>query len=319
MKNNFFLMLVMVITVFFSACGKGGENKSGVPLLNISVHKLADKASKNVTYIKRGEEVLILEKSDNKLWLKVELSDGDTKGWVLAKYMFVGKNRPITIIEDSDWYRRPDKQSPKMKNKLNRGKKALIIKELKNGWYKINTGYGSWREGWINGNIFERGFVDIKINQAEKVFKVSTVVGQCEVRASSWLNKASQYGPAKLFDGKLITSWQEGKDDYGVGEWIEIKFPLENNYSISLVNGFVKSTKKHGNLYKKNSRVKKVKVLYGSDYSGEVEIDLEDDRMDFQSLGNFRTDKIKIMIMEVYPGEKWKDTSISELKIATVK
>ncbi len=320
MRNKIFLVLIMVVAVLlFSSCGKGDKQTAAVPLINSKIYKLADKASKGFTWIKRGEEVTILEKSENKLWLKVELSDGETKGWALADRFFIGKKRPITITEDSDWYRRPDKQSYKKKKKLRQGDKALIIKEMKNGWYKINTGFGSWKEGWIQGNIFERGFVDIKVDQSEKVFKVGTVVGQCEVKVSSWLKNKSQYEPPKMFDGKLDTSWQEGKDDYGIGEWIEISFPLENSYSISLVNGFVKNTKKYGNLYTKNSRVKKVKVLYGEGLQEQVEVDLEDNRMDFQSLGNFKTSKIKIIIMEVYPGEKWKDTSISELKIGTVQ
>lgn len=94
---------------------------------------------------------------------------------------------------------------------------------------------------------------------------------------------------------------------YGIGEKINIKTE-EYFSSIIILNGYVDV--KRLDLYKKNSRCKKIKVL---DHTNNEEyiFNLED-VVEFQDF-EFRnkTKDIEIIILEVYSGEKYKDLCIS--------
>jgi hypothetical protein len=88
--------------------------------------------------------------------------------------------------------------------------------------------------------------------------------GTVVTRASSQLpgSGRTSYGPANAVDGALDTAWCVNNKDGGVGEWIEIEFPLgpprleRRSLSVYLVPGYAKSEW----LYETNSRVDAVKI-----------------------------------------------------------
>lgn len=129
-------------------------------------------------------------------------------------------------------------------------------------------------------------------------------------------SKTITYTVQNTHDFDLRTAWSEGKDDYGIGESISFYFkpksPRVNQ--IQIWNGYQKTTE----LYAKNSRPKTLKLYI----NGEAKYMLHlQDTMAVQlfSIAPVHSDKdgvdleLKLEIVEVYKGSKWKDTTISEI------
>ena len=148
----------------------------------------------------------------------------------------------------------------------------------------------------------------------------------------------NDYAASKVCDGMLNTAWVEGKDDNGVGEKINILLrndaPLAT--TVSFYNGYQKSDKAWNN----NSRVKRLKMYVNNEPYAILELDDVFNKQTFNlptKLGQFaKTTRIKedlhvddnesdqyfkskavyevtFEILEVYPGDKYKDTCISEI------
>ncbi len=131
-------------------------------------------------------------------------------------------------------------------------------------------------------------------------------------RASASSALASQgnanYKAENLFDWDPQTAWIEGKSDYGIGEHFKVDLPYGGNH-VGIFNGYQKSYE----TWRNNSRVKKFKV-YGDgvplcylvlqDLMGSQTFDIPE---------KSEHDIYTFQIIEVYPGEKWKDVAISEI------
>ncbi|WP_299242212.1 hypothetical protein [uncultured Aquimarina sp.] len=146
------------------------------------------------------------------------------------------------------------------------------------------------------------------------------------VSASSYLKTQGKtsYVPKNAHDFDYKNAWVEGVDGYGVGEFLEFSFPQENPRitQISIVNGYVKSEK----AWRENSRVKKLK-MYIDDVPYAI-LNLKDeratnhfevapignaDRNNYEELAKLPDWTMKFEILEVYRGEKYEDTVISEI------
>jgi hypothetical protein len=150
--------------------------------------------------------------------------------------------------------------------------------------------------------------------------------GQDTLSASSELKplKGITYSVKNIHDLSYKTAWIEGVLGYGIGEFVTFHIPPQNPRitEVIVVNGYVKSDK----AWRENSRVKKLK-MYIDDEPFAI-LNLEDTKQEqhfkFNPLGyNNRDDweklcsepwwTIKFEIMEVYEGEKYEDTAISEI------
>ena len=155
-----------------------------------------------------------------------------------------------------------------------------------------------------------------------------------KVTASSYLkDKNHEYKPQNvnftMYTGdcsmwgfvETIVPWVEGKDGYGIGEWIayDISSLLENynglldnkNAKLYILNGYVNPKLPH--LYKENSRIKKATLII--DDSTKMEIDFND-IVEFKCVELDRPfSKIKIVINEVYKGTKYDDTCITAISV----
>jgi hypothetical protein len=140
-----------------------------------------------------------------------------------------------------------------------------------------------------------------------------------DVRASSYLKPQGKFsyeaGNAHDFNHESV--WAEGVAGQGIGEWLEYEFPgrCPRITKVNILCGHVKSEK----VWRENSRPKAIKMYYkGEPYAI---LDLEDSRtlqcFDVGVLGPHDDAApawtLRFELVEVYPGEKYADTVISEL------
>lgn len=129
--------------------------------------------------------------------------------------------------------------------------------------------------------------------------------------ASSELNeKLKTYYGSNVSSLLLDSPWVESKIDYGIGEYLLLE---ANGRYIYLFNGYVSYDKPY--LYKYNSRIKSLKISFIEDNSKmpiifEIEDSPNPQKLD---LGETIQDKIKIEILDVYPGTKYKDTCLNAI------
>ncbi len=183
------------------------------------------------------------------------------------------------------------------------------------------------------------------------------IVDKMEGNASSILiesgKNVTQYSPNKSFDYKKETAWCEGKEDDGVGEWLEIKWK-----PTIVEKGFIVG---HGVLlsrhyYNLNNRIRdyeatvyfssgRTEIITGTFrdtscndgcYASMPEAECAEFKEKNKNLCEFHGQDggfdggellalkekgfqcitgIKIKIVSVYPGKKFKDTCISEIRI----
>ena len=103
---------------------------------------------------------------------------------------------------------------------------------------------------------------------------------------------------------------------YGINDKVYIKTPTLSSMKLCIYNGFQSDKRK--DLYKANSRVKKIKIKSlesGQSIEKELKDNEEKQLLDLSSLRidtNIYTN-LEITILEVYPGEKYKDLCIQAI------
>lgn len=118
------------------------------------------------------------------------------------------------------------------------------------------------------------------------------------------------YAIKNLMDDNPLTAWIPVKNDHGIGESFTV---VSKN-----VNGIYNGYQATPDLWKKNSRVKKMKVYKnGEPLCFLVLADKMDEQyFDLSAAGDYATDTMNVFkfeIMEVYPGSHYKETAISEI------
>lgn len=136
--------------------------------------------------------------------------------------------------------------------------------------------------------------------------------------------KEITYSAKNIHDLSYKTAWVEGVSGQGIGETFTFHIPPENPRitEIIVVNGYVKSEK----IWRANARVKKLK-MYINDRPFAI-LNLKDTRKEqhfkFKPLGygdQLSREKLKkqnwwrmkFEILEVYEGDKYEDTAITEI------
>jgi len=141
-----------------------------------------------------------------------------------------------------------------------------------------------------------------------------------EITASSFRSEEAgiKYIPENIHDFDINTAWVVNKGNYGIGEYVEYYFKANaaRVTTLYVLNGYMKSVK----LWKENSRVKKLRlylddkviaILNVKDNTGVQKFFIG---TPFQSREH-PAYKLKLEIMEVNKGEKYKDTAISEINL----
>lgn len=133
--------------------------------------------------------------------------------------------------------------------------------------------------------------------------------------ASSFLIEGViSYSPENLFSEDGLP-WASA-NGYGIGDKITIKTSITKNIKLAFYNGFQSKEKQY--LYKANSRAKRVKITcLESNY--RIVVDLKDspEKQLISLLNGMVSDNdyetVEIEILEVYPGEKYKDLCIQAI------
>ena len=150
--------------------------------------------------------------------------------------------------------------------------------------------------------------------------------GPDSVYASSSLKAMAgiSYKAGNAHDLSFKTAWVEGAKGWGIGEYLVYRFSAQapRITEVIVVNGYVKSEK----AWRENGRVKKLKMYLNN--KPFAILNLEDnrneqifhfdpignsDREDWEALATQPAWTLKFEIMEVYKGEKFEETAISEI------
>jgi hypothetical protein len=104
--------------------------------------------------------------------------------------------------------------------------------------------------------------------------------------------------------------WAEGEAGPGIGANITINFK-EPVKLVSVLNGYVDIFRKH--LYRQNNRVAVLKII---DLDNEKEYEMEFEDIVYYNTQIFEkeTRNIKLVIVSVYPGTKYDDTCITQIR-----
>lgn len=146
------------------------------------------------------------------------------------------------------------------------------------------------------------------------------------IYASSHLAPQGKYNyeSSNLHDWDYRTPWVEGAEGYGIGETITYEFLASNPRitEIIIVNGFTLDE----NSWFENSRVKTLKVYLNNEEFAILELkDTKNDQVftfdpiglrgseDYEVLKTMPNWSLKFEILEVYEGDLYEDTAITEI------
>ena len=128
--------------------------------------------------------------------------------------------------------------------------------------------------------------------------------------------RTATYGPEQMLDGKLDTAWVEGKGGQGEGEWVVVDFGGARRISaLQIYNGYHKNV----DLFKKNSRVRDVEIVFSDGRSQIATLADRDGPQTINGDGNVSAAWMQIKIRSVYAGTRYQDTAITELRVIAAR
>lgn len=172
------------------------------------------------------------------------------------------------------------------------------------------------------GTITERMWIDLSCVCSPFCYERGITTSK---NASSTLSPHGDYNynVSNIDDYDPRTAWVEGRSDYGIGEYFEINaFDPHPGTLFFILNGLQKSV----NLWKYNSRVKTFKIYYNETPLCYLRLednmqwqsfnlsDMPDDLDSYHDGDDRRNITFRFEIVDVYPGMKWKDVCITEIR-----
>ena len=143
----------------------------------------------------------------------------------------------------------------------------------------------------------------------DNVFSMDTVTGM-----------KYYHGTYCLFDNDPGTAWVSDKNS-GIGAWVMVFLESEKKiYKIKMTGGWDYIHPKYGDLYRTNSRLKKIKLtLFRNDkepvFESMLDFDGSEGAKEF-TIPNVKTTRIIIEVVELIPGSKYRpEACISEMSI----
>lgn len=118
------------------------------------------------------------------------------------------------------------------------------------------------------------------------------------------------YDAANVLDGDPTTAWHEGERGSGIDEWVEVELAAERPVSRVLVwNGYQRQGR-----FADHARVARMEISVAErvftvdlrDLQGPQAVDLPEP---------VTADRVRLTILDVYPGDRYEDTAISEIEI----
>ena len=119
------------------------------------------------------------------------------------------------------------------------------------------------------------------------------------------------FRPSHLGDGLATTAWAEGRNDDGLGSWVQMILPLPQRVSTLI---FVNGCARPGESTKDNNRVKKAYVQ--SSNGDHQEITLADTpKPQKVKIRPVRTRSLLLTIREIYRGRRGRTTCLAEWRV----
>ena len=151
---------------------------------------------------------------------------------------------------------------------------------------------------------------EMNMNSSGGNTKIQSIIASSVRESMNIGDTTITYGATNICDKNLATAWVEGVDGDGIGEKVTFYYS-ETTYihCCSILSGYAKSNEAFVN----NSRVKAVEIELSSGHKYEFTLD---DSMSIQVMefGEYiPCEWISLEVRDIYPGEKYRDTCISEL------
>ncbi|MFY0601733.1 MAG: discoidin domain-containing protein [Cyclobacteriaceae bacterium] len=135
---------------------------------------------------------------------------------------------------------------------------------------------------------------------------------KANVEASSTLDPKLSYGIQNLFDGRKDFGWVEGAKGNGINESITISLNQPQPITgVKISNGFQRSPKH----FTANTRAKEIEVIPDNGNGQSFFLKDENSEQQIQFDAPIEGKNLKFVFKEVYPGTKYQDLVISELKL----
>jgi hypothetical protein len=187
--------------------------------------------------------------------------------------------------------------------------KALGSDKWKDAWTEKGATvplYPATGEPGFSGHVV-RYRLNLATGEKEKLFSAT---------ASSILvesGKPADYlGPDKAIDGDLTTAWVEGTDGSGIGESLTIDFgEVTEVKNIGVMPGFSKDPA----VFWGNNRVELARFEFSDGTMMTRSFNDKPELMIFELANPIKADSVTITILNVYTGDSWNDTCISEVAV----
>ena len=241
-------------------------------------------------------------------WPTMNLGKTDNRGFELE----LNFNKQVTKEQTTSLEITPEKME------IDVGENQFIETNLKDVTFKsddhnIATVSDSGRvKGIKNGTTT----ITVTAGNQKKTCQVTVKSSQAVITAinasSTLMQENYDYSANNLIDQNNSTAWSDGIDGDGIGETLTFVFEQESSINeINILNGYCKSE----DLYYKNSRIKKVTLIFDD---GEEQIDIEDiynQSQSFKLANQHQSKQMVLRIDEVYTGNKYSDTCVSEISV----
>ena len=122
--------------------------------------------------------------------------------------------------------------------------------------------------------------------------------------------------PEHIADGKLGTAWNSATGQI-IGAWVAVRVPLGAHVKqLKLTAGFSSVDKRHGDLFTKNARIKKLRLYHAGRPIKDVTLDAN--RRDLQTIDvDLGGGDLALEVIAAEPGSKkaWREACISEIEV----
>jgi hypothetical protein len=122
----------------------------------------------------------------------------------------------------------------------------------------------------------------------------------------------NNYGARNLLDGNDNTAWVEGSGGQGAGDFVVIEFDAPRSVrGVIVQNGYAKNA----DIFGKNSRVKDVEVNFSNGDSMQATLTDQTGEQRINLNRPVKAKWVQLIIRSVYPGWKYSDTAVNELRV----